>query len=125
MKHVAAQRIYLTLWDPTAGSENAYPDSAGGFLALSERCPHLGCRIPLCEASKWFECPCHGSRFNRVGEYQFGPAPQGLARVILAVERRLDGKDQLVLDTERTVPGADRGTATIGRDEPSGPHCNG
>ena len=28
-------------------------------------------------SSKWFECPCHGSKYNEAGEYQLGPAPRG------------------------------------------------
>ena len=35
-----------------------------GFVALSQRCPHQGCAVPWCPSSQWFECPCHGSRFD-------------------------------------------------------------
>ncbi|MDH5519066.1 MAG: Rieske 2Fe-2S domain-containing protein, partial [Acidimicrobiia bacterium] len=30
------------------------------IVALSESCTHLGCRVPYCESSNRFECPCHG-----------------------------------------------------------------
>lgn len=125
VKYLAKQRLYLALWEPAIGKAATYPDAAAGFLALSQRCPHLGCRIPLCESSQWFECPCHGSRFNRVGEYKYGPAPTGLARMALSTEKQLDGLTQLVVDTERPVTGAERGTLTIQEDEPTGPHCVG
>ena len=49
-------------------------------MPLYQRCVHLGCRVPFCESSKWFECPCHGSKYNGVGEYQLGPAPRGMDR---------------------------------------------
>lgn len=48
-----------------------------GVVALYQTCPHLGCRVPECGTSQWFECPCHGSQYNRVGEKKGGPAPRG------------------------------------------------
>ena len=51
-----------------------------GFVALYQKCVHLGCRVPECETSQWFECPCHGSQYNQVGEKKGGPAPRGLDR---------------------------------------------
>jgi cytochrome b6-f complex iron-sulfur subunit len=51
-----------------------------GIVALYQKCPHLGCRVPWCGTSQWFECPCHGSKFNRVGEKTGGPAPRGMDR---------------------------------------------
>ena len=35
--------------------------SAEGLIALYQRCVHLGCRVPWCQPSQGFECPCHGS----------------------------------------------------------------
>ncbi len=46
-----------------------------GIVALYQRCVHLGCRVPFCQTSQWFECPCHGSKYSRVGEKKAGPAP--------------------------------------------------
>ncbi len=57
-----------------------------GLLAVAERCPHQGCRVPLCEGSGWFECPCHGSRFTQYGELRRGPADRGMSYLPLAVE---------------------------------------
>ncbi len=51
-----------------------------GLVALYQKCPHLGCRVPWCESSQWFECPCHGSKYNRVGEKTGGPTPRGMDR---------------------------------------------
>ena len=31
-----------------------------GVMALYQKCPHLGCRVPECVSSQWFECPCQG-----------------------------------------------------------------
>jgi len=49
-----------------------------GFLALWQRCTHLGCTVPWVEAEDQFHCPCHGSLFNVVGEVTGGPAPRPL-----------------------------------------------
>ena len=54
------------------------PELAGmeaGLIALWQKCPHLGCRVPSCVSSQWFECGCHGSQYNQVGEKKGGPAP--------------------------------------------------
>ena len=59
-----------------------------GYVALYQKCPHLGCRVPWCQTSQWFECPCHGSKYNRVGEKRGGPAPRGMDRFALEVERQ-------------------------------------
>ena len=56
-----------------------------GYTALYQKCVHLGCRVPQCLTSQWFECQCHGSQYNRNGEKKGGPAPRGLDRFALAV----------------------------------------
>ena len=59
---------------------------AYGVVALYQKCPHLGCRVPDCATSRWFECPCHGSQYNQVGEKKGGPAPRGMDRFIISVD---------------------------------------
>lgn len=54
-----------------------------GLMALYMRCVHLGCRVPWCAPSQGFECPCHGSRYNAIGEYFGGPAPRNLDRFVV------------------------------------------
>jgi cytochrome b6-f complex iron-sulfur subunit len=92
----------------------------GELIALSEKCTHLGCRVPYCESSNRFECPCHGSVFNRAGELLAGPSPRGLDRHPTEI-----GEDGLIyIDTGSKIDGASPGTVTI--DEPSpGPSCSG
>lgn len=48
----------------------------GSFLAMWQRCTHLGCSVPYNEDEQLFNCPCHGSIFDKVGEVQGGPAPR-------------------------------------------------
>jgi|TARA_B100002003_G_scaffold30913_1_gene26012 cytochrome b6-f complex iron-sulfur subunit len=100
----------------TAGTEQGF-DS--GIVALYQKCPHLGCRVPNCVSSQWFECPCHGSQFNQVGEKRGGPAPRGMDRFAVAVDGGV-----LVVDTGTVVQGPPIGTNTTGQ-EAEGPHCIG
>jgi cytochrome b6-f complex iron-sulfur subunit len=58
---------------------------SNGLTALFQRCVHLGCRVPWCHTSQGFECPCHGSRYNFIGEYEGGPAPRNLDRFEVVV----------------------------------------
>ncbi|MEZ5342899.1 MAG: Rieske 2Fe-2S domain-containing protein [Acidimicrobiales bacterium] len=91
-----------------------------GVTALYQTCPHLGCRVPECGTSQWFECPCHGSQYNRVGEKKGGPAPRGMDRFPMEVNAALE----LVVDTGTVIPGPTIGTNTTGQ-EAEGPHCIG
>jgi cytochrome b6-f complex iron-sulfur subunit len=50
----------------------------GGYLALWQRCTHLGCTVPWRTDEKQFHCPCHSSLFNARGEVIGGPAPRPL-----------------------------------------------
>jgi cytochrome b6-f complex iron-sulfur subunit len=88
-----------------------------GFVALYQKCVHLGCRVPFCESSQWFECPCHGSQYNRVGEKKGGPAPRGLDRFAVAITG-----GNLIIDTSTISLGPPIGTNTTGQ-EAEGPHC--
>ena len=90
-----------------------------GIVALYQRCVHLGCRVPFCHSSQWFECPCHGSKYNRVGEKRGGPAPRGLDRFPV----RIDG-DTLTINTNLStlIQGPKPGTDTTGQGA-EGPPC--
>jgi cytochrome b6-f complex iron-sulfur subunit len=88
-----------------------------GYVALYQKCVHLGCRVPWCQSSQWFECPCHGSKYNRVGEKQAGPAPRGLDRFALEV-----AGGSIVVDTGNLVLGPPIGTNTTNQ-SPEGALC--
>ena len=90
-----------------------------GLIALYQKCPHLGCRVPECKSSQWFECPCHGSQFNRVGEKKGGPAARGMDRLGVSVTN-----GNVVIDTGTVFGGPPIGTNTTGQ-EAEGPHCVG
>ena len=74
------------------------------IYALSQKCPHLGCRVPYCDSSGWFECPCHGSKYDIGGEWIEGPAPRGMDRFDLKI---VGGN--LIADTSTVIDGPARG----------------
>lgn len=88
-----------------------------GVVALYQKCPHLGCRVPECKSSQWFECPCHGSQYNRVGEKKAGPAPRGMDRFGVSVSN-----GNVIVDTGTVFNGPAIGVNTTGQ-EAEGPHC--
>ena len=119
-------RMWVTNYPSSAldKAKAAYspPELAGmeaGLVALWQKCPHLGCRVPSCVSSQWFECGCHGSQYNRVGEKKGGPAPRGMDRFAMSV----DG-GALTVDTGTVIEGPPIGTNTTGQ-EAEGPHCVG
>ncbi len=89
-----------------------------GVVALFQTCPHLGCRVPECATSQWFECPCHGSQYNQVGEKKGGPAPRGMDRFPMEVTPASD----LIVDTGTVIQGPPIGVNTTGQ-EAEGPNC--
>ena len=89
----------------------------GEVRALWWKCPHLGCRVPFCESSGQFECPCHGSSFNRAGEYRGGPSPRGLDGFAVDV---VDGL--VVIDTGTVLSGKPPGPESLD-EPPRGPSC--
>ena len=95
--YVAAARAFVVLVDPTRGGWSAGTDPTGdgttlNVRALSQRCPHLGCRPNPCIEDYWFHCPCHQSRYDRLGIKAagelFGPAPRGMDRYATECRRR-------------------------------------
>jgi cytochrome b6-f complex iron-sulfur subunit len=104
-------------------AEKVYPASVikgmeSGIVALYQKCVHLGCRVPWCQSAQWFECPCHGSKYSRVGEKRDGPAPRGLDRWLVTV----DGGSVTIDTSGSPITGPPIGTDTTGQ-KPEGPHC--
>jgi cytochrome b6-f complex iron-sulfur subunit len=93
------------------------PVVAGGLIALWQRCVHLGCRVPWCDSSIGFECPCHGSKYNAHGEYEDGPAPRNLDRFVVS----LTDANELVIDTGQVIQTARATGKSI--EYPQGPSC--
>jgi len=119
--YFGAGRFYLIDYqgDGLNGIYAGITSAVGGanLMAIYQKCAHLGCRVPFCQQSQWFECPCHGSKYNSAGEYELGPAPTGLHRFAVTLD-----KSTVKVDTSNIITGPPRGTDTI-RQSPEGPFC--
>jgi cytochrome b6-f complex iron-sulfur subunit len=108
--HVAEARAFIVLVDPArqefVPGEDRTGDGTGlNVRALYQRCPHLGCKPNPCLKNFWLECPCHASRYDRLGikaaGVQYGPAPRSMDRFAATVHP--DGS--LELDTGKITLG--------------------
>ena len=108
--YVPEARAFIVLVDPSRQQFVAGEDTSGDGTALNvrglyQRCPHLGCKPNPCIRNFWLECPCHGSRYDRLGikaaGTQYGPAARSMDRFSAAV----DGDGILTLDTGKITLG--------------------
>ena len=68
-----------------------------GLHAMSAVCTHLGCIV---YSEEWgFQCPCHGSQYDKNGKVIAGPAPRNLAW--LEITESVDGT--LVVDAAKEI----------------------
>jgi glycine/D-amino acid oxidase-like deaminating enzyme/nitrite reductase/ring-hydroxylating ferredoxin subunit len=58
-----------------------FRDEAGELHRRSAVCPHLGCIVAWNPAASTWDCPCHGSRFDKLGVVLNGPAASDLKAV--------------------------------------------
>lgn len=108
--YFAFARSFVILVDPSqqrfiAGEDDTGDGSALNVRALYQRCPHLGCKPNPCLKNFWLECPCHGSRYDRLGikadGAQYGPAPRSMDRFAISV----DGDGVLTINTGKITLG--------------------
>jgi len=59
-------------------------------FGINAVCTHLGCVVPWVASANQFQCPCHGSRYDKDGFKVRGPAPLSLALA------HVDVKDDIV-----------------------------
>lgn len=76
----------------------------GAFYAVSSICTHLGCttkwigQTDMKDSETAISCPCHGSKFNKIGDVLQGPAPRPLERYKLSL-----AGDRIVINTKAIV----------------------
>jgi cytochrome b6-f complex iron-sulfur subunit len=108
--YIPDARAFIVLIDPSRqqfvrGTDDTGDGTALNVRALYQRCPHLGCKPNACLRNFWLECPCHGSRYDRLGikaaGTQWGPAPRSMDRFAAEV----DGDGVLTLDTGKITLG--------------------
>ncbi len=99
-------RTYVQMIDAARGfAEGTSTDGEGlntNVRTLYQRCPHLGCKPNFCTVNYWFECACHGSRYDRLGVkvLELGPAPRSMDRFAHSIENGV-----LTVDTSRLTLG--------------------
>jgi cytochrome b6-f complex iron-sulfur subunit len=99
----------------------------GMIVALYDVCVHLGCLYEWQVVTGRFECPCHGSKFQRDGTYIEGPAPRSLDRMVVSfvapgnqvvaktgvkgepLQNPADANVEVVVDTGKIIEGAPHG----------------
>ena len=108
--YYAFARSFVMLVDPAQqrfipGTDDTGDGTALNVRALYQRCPHLGCKPNPCLKNFWLECPCHGSRYDRLGikadGAQYGPAPRSMDRFAISVS----GDGILSVDTGKITLG--------------------
>ena len=107
---VSKAKAFVMLIDPARqqfvpGGDDTGDGHSVNVRALYQRCPHLGCKPNPCLKNFWLECPCHGSRYDRLGQKvageQYGPAPRSMDRFATKVDP--DGK--LIVNTGKITLG--------------------
>ena len=73
-------------------------DAQGDFLAVHQRCPHLGCNVLWQPDRHQFVCPCHASAYDIRGEVIRPPAPRALDIYPMFIENNV-----VKVDTGRLI----------------------
>jgi menaquinol-cytochrome c reductase iron-sulfur subunit len=55
-----------------------YTEDGRDYVAMSNICTHLGCRVRWINDRQEFFCPCHNAVFDKQGEVVSGPPPKPL-----------------------------------------------
>lgn len=83
---IEKENEYIKLFDPNR--ENNYLESvkdifnnAEGFIkgiGRKYKCPHMGCGLIYNEIEQTYDCPCHGSRFDKEGRCISAPSNKNI-----------------------------------------------
>jgi cytochrome b6-f complex iron-sulfur subunit len=85
-----------------------------GLVALYKVCTHLGCLYNWSNQDVKYICPCHGSQFEKEGQYIQGPAPRNLDQFIVRIETP---QGEVLVETDPAtgdpIPVPDRSDAIV------------
>jgi menaquinol-cytochrome c reductase iron-sulfur subunit len=84
--------VYIRKGNPT------FDEDPNEYIAISNRCAHLGCPVRFISASSVFICPCHGGVYDFEGKVIGGPPVRPLDRF----QTRVSG-DQLEIGPRYSV----------------------
>ena len=82
--------VYIRARNPKV--DTTPPNQYNRWVALTNRCAHLGCPVRWVPAAERFICPCHGGVYDLQGVRVAGPPPRPLDRFYT----RLNTKTNLV-----------------------------
>jgi len=77
---VGKTTVYVRSYNEEIDRDTPLPDPDSPFIAVSNRCMHLGCPVRYVDASKRFICPCHGGVYEFQGRVAGGPPVRPLDR---------------------------------------------
>ena len=90
--------IYVRKFNPKIDGKK---NSDLPYVAISNRCMHLGCPVRYVQASERFICPCHGGVYSALGEVDGGPPVRPLDRFYTrVVEGRVEVGPRFSLNSE-------------------------
>jgi quinol---cytochrome c reductase iron-sulfur subunit, bacillus type len=81
---VGKTTVYVRRFDPKKDSPR---NKDQPYVAISDRCMHLGCPVRYIQASQKFVCPCHGGIYNFDGKVAGGPPVRPLDRFYTRVRK--------------------------------------
>lgn len=61
------------------GKAGVYRTEDNRIYQVDAVCPHLGCSLVWNQDERSWDCPCHGSRFDYMGNLLDGPAQEGIS----------------------------------------------
>jgi cytochrome b6-f complex iron-sulfur subunit len=100
--HLAKETSYLftgiTLENQLAIEVFARDPDGSYWLALYQRCVHLGTTVAFRDDCLRFKCPSHGAVYHCDGEYLTGPAPRSMDRFPLLFE-----DENVLVDTSKII----------------------
>lgn len=100
--HLAKETRYLLAGNSLEGQLTAEwftRDRDGSYwLALYQRCTHLGTTVAFRAECLSFKCPSHGAHFHGDGEYLDGPAPRNMDRFPLSFNH-----ERILVDTSHLI----------------------
>jgi len=70
--------VYVRKFNPAIDTDRY--DRGAKFVAISDRCAHLGCPVRWVDAAERFICPCHGGVYDLLGRPVGGPPVRPLDR---------------------------------------------
>ena len=64
-----------------------YTENGHDYIALSNICTHLGCRVRWIDDQQKFFCPCHNGVFDKQGNVLSGPPPRPLDQYEVKIDQ--------------------------------------